>query len=109
MPVREPITAPEPTAANADLWARYFQDQWRGFLNPLGLPENSPVAQIAEGTAARVANFLTAVAGGPIAWLYAENAPNVRPLAPERPTRERALEHADLSGARLDSVEDFAA
>ena len=61
------------TVANTDLWSKYFQDEWSRFLNPLGLPPASPVNQIAEGTAARVASFLTFVAAGPIAWLYTSN------------------------------------
>lgn len=61
------------TIANADLWSKYFQDEWSRFLNPLGVSQQSPVNQIAEGTGARIASFLTLVAAGPIAWLYASN------------------------------------
>lgn len=67
-------TAQESTIANADIWSRYFQDQWSAFLNPLGVRADDPVVQMAEGTAARVAGFLTLVAAGPIAWLYRDNA-----------------------------------
>jgi len=39
----------------------------------VGLGSGAPVTEIAEGTAARVAGFLTLVAAGPIAWLYTSN------------------------------------
>ena len=61
----------ESTTANADLWSRYFADQWGRWLNPLGEP--SPITEIAEGTGAQVAGFLTMLAAGPIAWLYNAN------------------------------------
>ena len=67
-------TAQESTIANTDIWSKYFQDQWSAFLNPLGVRADDPVVQMAEGTAARVAGFLTLVAAGPIAWLYRDNA-----------------------------------
>ncbi len=60
----------EATVANADLWARYFQDQWSRWLDPFGVLAAAPVSQVAQGTAARVASFLTLVAAGPIAWMY---------------------------------------
>ena len=65
----------ESTSANADLWSRYFADQWGRWLNPLGEP--SPITEIAQGTGAQVAGFLTVLAAGPIAWLYNANAANV--------------------------------
>ena len=64
------------TSANADLWSRYFQNEWARWA-----PADSPVAEIAEGTAARVAGFLTLVAAGPIAWLYAANEPRVAKIS----------------------------
>jgi len=67
----------EATVLNADLWSRYFQNQWSSFLNPFGVPAQAPVSEMAEGTAARVAGFLTFVAAGPIAWMYSANAPGV--------------------------------
>src|SRR5581483_11938037 len=60
----------EPTTANADLWAKYFQEEWGRWFRPFGATGQTPVAQVAEGTAARVASFLSLVAAGPIAWLY---------------------------------------
>ena len=60
------------TAANADLWARYFEQQWARWWNPLGV--SATVPEVAEGTAARVAGFLTLVAAAPIAWLFDTNA-----------------------------------
>jgi hypothetical protein len=71
------VNPQEATAANADLWTRYFHDQWSSFLNPFGVPAASPTSEFAEGTAARVASFLTLVAAGPIAWMYSANAPSV--------------------------------
>jgi len=100
----------DPTVANADLWARYFQDQWRQFLNPLGMPADSPVAQIAEGTAAQVATWVNLLAAGPIAWLYSTNAPQVTQIVGnERRAQELPLEPQTLDDARMDSVEDYAA
>jgi hypothetical protein len=65
----------ESTAANADLWSRYFADQWGRWLNPLGEP--SPITEIAQGTGAQVAGFLSILAAGPIAWLYNANNADV--------------------------------
>lgn len=81
------MEAPDATTANADLWARYFQDQSRQWFNPFGT-----VSEVVEGTAASVAGLLTMVAAGPIAWLYNSNAPHVSEMA--RESRERALEEA---------------
>jgi hypothetical protein len=75
------MTAHEPTIANADLWTKYFRDQWSPWLGQ-GSAES---AAVAAGTAARVASFLTLVAAGPIAWLYSSNEPeatSVRTLVP---------------------------
>ena len=66
------------TIANADLWSRYFQNEWSRWA-----PSDSPMAEIAEGTAARVASFLTLVAAGPIAWLYMANEPKVAKITGE--------------------------
>ena len=68
------MTPQDATIANADIWTRYFQQQWSAWLNPLGVRAASPVAEVAEGTAARIATFLTLVAAGPIAWMYSANA-----------------------------------
>jgi hypothetical protein len=72
-------TRPEPTVANADLWSKYFRDQWSRWLNPLGL--EGPVAEFADGTGARVANFLSLVAAGPIAFLYETKGADVVEIA----------------------------
>jgi hypothetical protein len=102
------MDAHETTIRNADLWSRYFQDQWGRMLNPLGVPAESPVTQIAEGTAARVANVLTLIAAGPIAWLYQSN--NV-PADPSRAIDDAIV--GDGLALRLapdlESVEDPAA
>ncbi len=66
------------TIANADLWGKYFEQQW-SWLKPIAGPD---ATQVAAASGARIANFLTLVAAGPIAWLYANNAPNVTPLRP---------------------------
>ena len=62
----------ESTAANADIWARYFEQQWTRWLPPLG--QSSPVSEIVDGTAANVASWLTLVAAAPTAWLFSTNA-----------------------------------
>ena len=87
------MSTQEATVLNADLWSRYFQDQWSNFLNPFGVPAQAPVSEMAEGTAARVAGFLTFVAAGPIAWMYSANAPSVM-----------AIE--DTSADEVDSADD---
>ncbi len=79
----------ESTIANADLWSRYFQNEWARWA-----PSDSPMAELAEGTAARVASFLTLVAAGPIAWLYAANEPKVMKITGDAP-RER-IEQRDV-------------
>jgi hypothetical protein len=91
----------EPTTANADLWSKYFQDEWGRWFQPLGGSTRTPVAQVAEGTAARVASFLSLVAAGPIAWLYNTNAPNVTQIRPEPP--------AFAIHGEFESIEDPAA
>ncbi len=73
------------TIANADLWSRYFQNEWARWA-----PSDSPMAEIAEGTAARVASFLTFVAAGPIAWLYLANEPKVQKISGSAPKVEQA-------------------
>ena len=93
------VTTQESTIANADLWTRYFQNEWSRWL----APSDSAAAAMAEGTGARVASFLTLVAAGPIAWLYNANAsaPSVTPIreAPAQP----------FSGGEMESVEETAA
>jgi hypothetical protein len=78
----------ESTIANADLWTRYFQNEWSRWSSP----SDTSVSAVAEGTAARVASFLTLVAAGPIAWLYSTNSNN-----------------AAFTGDELESVEESAA
>ena len=79
----------ESTIANADLWTRYFQEQWGA---------GTPMAQIAEGAAAQVASFLTFVAAGPIAWLYNANAPHVS---------EQALRPVEPGAAAADAAGEY--
>ncbi len=86
---------PDPAIANADLWSAYFQQQWRAFLNPFGVRAESPVAQLADGAAARISGFLTLLAAGPIAWLFEANAPQVSALA-----RRDAIAHPVAIPAR---------
>lgn len=66
------MTTQDSTVANADLWSKYFEDQWRGWLTPLAGPE---AARVAAANGARIANVLTMVAAGPVAWLYASSTP----------------------------------
>lgn len=103
-------TAQESTIANTDIWSKYFRDQWSAFLNPLGVraddPAASPVAQMAEGTAARVAGFLTLVAAGPIAWLYRDNAAQFTQID-DRGVEAPLTFHQHDAGS--ESVEDTAA
>ena len=87
-----PTAAEEPTVANADLWTRYFQDQWSAWLP-------APSAAVAEGTAASVASFLTLVAAGPIAWLYNANTSNVTPLREEPATVATDATRGDIAAA----------
>ena len=85
----------ESTIANADLWTRYFQNEWARWATP----SDTAVSAVAEGTAARVASFLTLVAAGPIAWLYSANI---------TPVREGGTTPA-FTGEELESVEESAA
>lgn len=90
------------TIANADLWSKYFQDQW-SWLSPGGRHDD-PMLQMAAGTGARVASLLTLFAAGPVAWLYANNAPG---LAPHPPGSLHAVPAAPPD--ELESVEEYAA
>ena len=92
----------ESTTANADLWTRYFHDQWSQWLNPFGVPAATPVSEMAEGTAARVAGFLTLVGAGPIAWLYSANSPKITEIRNE-------LTSPHIAPAEMESVEESAA
>lgn len=92
------------TVANADLWSRYFQNEWSRWLDPFGLATTAP-NPLAEATAARVAGFLTLVAAGPIAWLYQSNAAGPTQItgddrdARETPLRLAPDEEAVASGS----------
>jgi hypothetical protein len=87
----------ESTIANADLWTRYFQNEWSRWA----APSDTAVSAVAEGTAARVASFLTLVAAGPIAWLYSANV---------TPIREDVVpEGAVFTTDEMESVEETAA
>lgn len=90
------VNPPETTVANADLWTKYFRQEWERWLPPRTAQE-SPLAAVAESTAAQVAGLLTLVAAGPIAWLYSANAAQLgierRPtdpviIHPEPPAQE---------------------
>lgn len=90
----------ESTVANADLWTRYFQNEWSRW----GASPHASVSAMAEGTAARVAGFLTLVAAGPIAWMYSSNANAASPIE-----GEVAPASFTVTGDELDSVEETAA
>ena len=99
-------TAQDSTIANADLWSRYFQEQWSQWWSPLSGATPAPVAEMADGTAARVANFLTLVAAGPIAWLYNSNAPQVIEIRSED-SEDAPINALDIA-PDLESVEEAA-
>jgi hypothetical protein len=74
----------ETTIANADLWSKYFQDEWSRWLQPFGAPRaESSMSGLAAGTGARVASWISLVAAGPIAWLYTTNPSPVEQLTPD--------------------------
>jgi hypothetical protein len=85
------VNPQESTVANADLWTRYFQNEWGRWMSPRA--ETSALAAVAESTAAQVAGFLTLVAAGPIAWLYSSNRPQL--LGLERRAGDPATVHVD--------------
>ena len=86
------MTTPhEATIANAALWSHFLHEQWGRWLAPLGSQAEAPGTQIVEGTAARVASFLTLVAAGPIAWLYATSAAERGAIVTELPQRREAV------------------
>ena len=95
------MTTQESTVANADLWGKYFEDQYR-WLTPIAGPD---ATRVAAANGARVANFLTLVAAGPIAWLYNNSAPtsNVTPIRNGIERRETDFR------TDLESVEEHAA
>ena len=99
------MNAQEPTIANADLWTHYFRKEWGRWLDPLNASPDESLTQMAEGTAARVASFLTLVAAGPIAWLYSNNAPQVTQITGDE---DDAVEEPLDFSERLESVEDAA-
>jgi hypothetical protein len=96
------VDTQELTIKNTDLWTKYYQDQWSRMLNPFGLP----VPELAEGTAARVAGFLTIVAAGPIAWLYNTKEPQTAAI---EPADDVAAALPLRMPAELESIEDHAA
>jgi hypothetical protein len=91
------VTQQESTVANADLWSRYFQNEWSQWMSPWASPE------VAASTAARVAGFLTFIAAGPIAWLYSANVPNVTHIEDYR-----ASVPVSAAGSELESIEEAA-
>ena len=86
--------AQETTIANADLWTRYFQNEWSRWAAP---SDSSAVARVRRPASP---GFLTLVAAGPIAWLYNANTPT-----PLRPVVTPAVFTAD----EMESVEEAAA
>lgn len=75
------VDTQDATIRNADLWTTYFENEWSRWLNPLGPSSAEPMTGMAEGTAARVASFLTLVAAAPIAWMYSSNRPAIGDIA----------------------------
>lgn len=97
MTQKNAANAQQSTIANADLWSKYFQDQWSPWIGR----KDDPIAQVAAGTGARVANLLTLVAAGPVAWLYANSALR-------EPLRPLTIVPPPDGGHELESVEDAA-
>lgn len=83
------MDAPEPTAANADLWATYFRNEWGRWLSPFAGPSIAPVDEVAEGAAARVAGLLSLFAAPTIGWMYRNSAPHI---TSERSEAEQAAD-----------------
>jgi hypothetical protein len=67
------------TAANADLWAGYLRVQWGGWLRLAGLGDASDeiARSAADAAGATIAAVVSAWLGGPVARMYAANAPGV--------------------------------
>ena len=89
------MDARETTTNNADLWTRFLADQWRAWLDPLGLfvsREGDPARAIAEATAANVASLLTVLVGQPIERLYVANAPEVTRFVQETAIAPESVE-----------------
>ena len=90
------VDTQDATIRNADLWTTYFRR-----VEPLAKParplERQPMTGMAEGTAARVASFLTLVAAAPIAWMYSSNRPAIGDIA--RPAIDDNDDEADESAA----------
>ena len=94
------MTTPhEATIANAAIWSHYLHQQWGRWLAPLDRRAETPGAQIVEETAARVASFLTLVAAGPIAWLYATSAAERGAVVTELPQRREVVVAAEEAAA----------
>ena len=89
------VDTQDATIRNADLWTTYFENEWSRWLNPLGPSDAQPMTGVAEGTAARVASFLTLVAAAPIAWMYTSNRPAIGDIA--RPAVDDGDEAGDTA------------
>lgn len=74
----------DPTAANTALWARYLEDQWGPWIDPLGQ------RYAAHAIAAAVAGWLTLTYAPRVRRLYDENAPEVSRFAEEARMRREA-------------------
>ena len=69
------MTQHESTVANSELWCKFLREQWSFWFDPFGLLVNSSTPDLlADRVAARIANLLTLVAFGPVAWLYQSSA-----------------------------------
>ncbi len=61
---------PNPTVANAELWAAYFEGLLPQHLSAGPAEDWQPFL---DGAAARLATGIGLLLGGPIAWLYHSN------------------------------------
>ena len=70
------MDARDATANNADLWAQYFRQQWRLFLDPFGLASpqltESAASTLVDAAAASVSGALTALIAPPIGQMCHE-------------------------------------
>lgn len=90
------MDARETTTNNADLWARFFTDQWSAWLDPFGISAartgGDPARAIAETAAADVASFVALFVRDPIEHMYQDNAPAVTRFVQETAIAPESVE-----------------
>jgi hypothetical protein len=80
--------APDPTRANAALWAHYIEQQWGAALTPVGGALASGLMGMA------IANAYALVWGEFIGELFSSNAPQVTSFVREQRAAERLAHRA---------------